>query len=100
MARGAAKLRFAERRSQTEFGNESNERIREAWPPSPCQPPSPSGRFVQQLLQRGADLGQLRDAVLLVDLVETDAGHVLAEQDARPNKQVIEVGVDDAAEQV
>ena len=43
---------------------------------------------------------QLRHGVLLVDLVQPDARHVLAQQHPRPDQQVVEMLVDDAPQQV
>ena len=42
------------------------------------------------------DARQLRHGILFIHVVQTDAGYVLAQQDARTDKEIIEVFLDDA----
>src|SRR4051794_10736221 len=59
-----------------------------------------SGGLVEDGLQSLANADQLRYRVLLVDLVQPDAGDVPARQQPRADEEVVEVLVDDAAQQV
>src|SRR5207248_1431889 len=60
----------------------------------------PSGFFSGNGVHRLLDLSRLRHRVLLVNLVQPDAGDMLAEQDAGADEQVVEVLVNDAPQQV
>jgi len=56
--------------------------------------------LARQVFHRGLGCRATAARVLLVDLVQPDAGNVLPNRDARADEQIVEMLLDDAAQQV
>src|SRR5579871_5901896 len=59
-----------------------------------------SGGFRRQRVKRRLDAGKLRDGILLVNLIEADAGDVLPHQDPGADQQIVEMLFDHASKEM